>query len=41
MRRIGQIHAALRVSAGAPIPDGELRGIDWLVEGVQGNLPRG
>jgi simple sugar transport system substrate-binding protein len=31
----------LRVAAGAPMPDSELRGIDWLVEGVQGTLPRG
>ena len=31
----------VRVAAGVPIPDAELRGIDWLVEGVQGTLPRG
>ena len=30
-----------RVAAGAPIPDAQLAGIDWLVEGVQGTLPRG
>ena len=29
-----------RVAAGASIPDAELRGIDWLVEGIQGQLPR-
>jgi len=31
----------VRVASGAPIPDAELRGIDWLVEGAQGTLPRG
>jgi basic membrane protein A and related proteins len=30
-----------RVAAGAPIPDAQLASIDWLVEGVQGTLPRG
>jgi simple sugar transport system substrate-binding protein len=29
-----------RVAAGAVIDENELRGIDWLVEGVQGTLPR-
>lgn len=30
-----------RVAAGATLPDESLRGLDWLVEGVQGTLPRG
>jgi len=29
----------VRVAAGATLPDPALRGIDWLVEGVQGQLP--
>jgi basic membrane protein A and related proteins len=29
-----------RVAAGKPIPDSELAGINWLVDGVQGTLPR-
>jgi basic membrane protein A and related proteins len=29
-----------RVAAGQPIPDSELAGINWLVDGVQGTLPR-
>ncbi len=32
---------AQKVAAGASLPDEQLRGIDWLVEGVQGTLPRG
>ena len=28
-----------KVAAGATIADGELKGIKWLVEGVQGTLP--
>jgi basic membrane protein A and related proteins len=30
-----------RLAAGVSAPDSQLRGIDWLVEGVQGTLPRG
>jgi len=30
----------VRVAAGATMPDAELRSIDWLVEGIQGQLPR-
>jgi basic membrane protein A and related proteins len=30
-----------RVAAGAAMPDAQLAGIDWLVEGAQGTLPRG
>lgn len=30
-----------RIAAGLPMPDGQLASIDWLVEGVQGTLPRG
>lgn len=30
-----------KVAAGSSLPDDALRGIDWLVEGVQGTLPRG
>jgi hypothetical protein len=29
-----------RVAGGKPIPDSELAGINWLVDGVQGTLPR-
>lgn len=29
-----------RVAAGAALPDEQLRGIDWLVEGIQGSLPK-
>jgi len=29
----------LRVEAGTTIPDDKLRGMDWLVEGVEGSLP--
>jgi hypothetical protein len=31
---------AERVAAGKPMPDSELAGINWLVDGVQGTLPR-
>lgn len=31
----------LRVPAGKAMPDEELRGINWLVEGIQGSLPKG
>lgn len=34
-------NGAQKVAAGASLPDDELRSIDWLVEGVQGTLPRG
>jgi simple sugar transport system substrate-binding protein len=30
----------LRVAAGKFMPDDELRGINWLVEGIQGSLPK-
>jgi simple sugar transport system substrate-binding protein len=30
----------VRVAAGATLPDPALRGIDWLAEGIQGQLPR-
>ena len=30
----------VRVAAGANLPDDQLRGMDWLVEGIQGQLPR-
>ena len=30
-----------RLAAGVAMPDAELRGIDWLVEGAQGKLPSG
>lgn len=30
-----------RLATGVAMPDEELRGIDWLVEGVQGQLPSG
>ena len=29
-----------RVASGKVIDENELRSIDWMVEGVQGNLPR-
>jgi len=29
----------MRVAAGTVIPDDELRGMNWLVEGVDGSLP--
>ena len=30
----------LKVAAGESLPDEQLRGITWLVEGVQGTLPQ-
>jgi simple sugar transport system substrate-binding protein len=30
-----------RVAAGAALPDDQIKGINWFVEGMQGNLPKG
>jgi basic membrane protein A and related proteins len=29
-----------KVAAGASLPDSEIRGMTWLVDGVQGTLPK-